>query len=62
MHNLQNFYNYIEFLTLEKYIILTSSMEIIRIKAHYAMKKASRNFRVKFPLLTFIKIHNLQNF
>ena len=61
-HKLQNVKNYLEFLTLVEYIILSSFMENIRIKAHYAMKKAPRNFRVKFPLLTTTKMRNLQNF
>ena len=37
--NLQNFKNYLEFITLVEYIILSSSMEKkIRIKAHYTVK------------------------
>ena len=38
MCNLQNFKNNLEFLTLVEYIILSSSVEIIRIKALYALK------------------------
>ena len=60
MRNLQNIYNYLEFLTEEEYTILSSRMTIIIIKTHYVMKYESRDFSVKFPLLTFITTHNLQ--